>query len=207
MTIHVRRSFGVSRVKRVCAVAVLIVWGTSLGSAQHQTPPPAKSEQAAPAQSEKALPVQSEESLSLHPGDLVGDLRSGLAESAVRLPLAALFGAAGSASAEFASSVQSFTQGTVAFADGVSTYNNSATAVGEPNHIAGASIFFPGPVTPFNPPFKNDQIVIVGGGGRLMLRLSAPVPAGGAGPGLGVFVNNGLVDASEGGSGRAGRPW
>jgi len=94
MTIHVRRSFGVSRVKRVCAVAVLIVWGTSLASAQHQTPPPAKSEQAAPAQSEKALPAQSEESLSLHPGDLVGDLRSGLAESAVRLPLAALFGAA-----------------------------------------------------------------------------------------------------------------
>ena len=80
--------------KRVCAVAVLIVWGTSLASAQHQPAAPAKPEQAAPAQSEKAPPVQSEDSLSLHPGDLVGDLRSGLAESAVRLPLAALFGAA-----------------------------------------------------------------------------------------------------------------
>jgi uncharacterized membrane protein YhiD involved in acid resistance len=91
---HVRRSFGVLRVKRVCAVAVLIVWGTSLASAQHQPAAPAKPEQAAPAQSEKAPPVQSEDSLSLHPGDLVGDLRSGLAESAVRLPLAALFGAA-----------------------------------------------------------------------------------------------------------------
>jgi uncharacterized membrane protein YhiD involved in acid resistance len=94
MTMHVRRSFGVLRVKRVCAVAVLIVWGTSLASARHQPAAPAKSEQAAPAQSEKALPAQSEDSLSLHPGDLVGDLRSGLAESAVRLPLAALFGAA-----------------------------------------------------------------------------------------------------------------
>jgi hypothetical protein len=94
MTMHVRRSFGVLRVKRVCAVAVLIVWGTSLASARHQPAAPAKSEQAAPAQSEKALPAQSEESLSLHPGDLVGDLRSGLAEAAVRLPLAALFGAA-----------------------------------------------------------------------------------------------------------------
>jgi uncharacterized membrane protein YhiD involved in acid resistance len=94
MTMHVRRSFGVLRVKRVCAVAVLIVWGTSLASAQHQPAAPAKPEQAAPAQSEKAPPVQSEDSLSLHPGDLVGDLRSGLAESAVRLPLAALFGAA-----------------------------------------------------------------------------------------------------------------
>ena len=94
MTMHVRRSFGVLRVKRVCAVAVLIVWGTSLASAQHQPAAPAKPEQAAPAQSEKAPPVQSEESLSLHPGELFGDLRSGLAESAVRLPLAALFGAA-----------------------------------------------------------------------------------------------------------------
>jgi len=94
MTMHVRRSFGVLRVKRMCAVAVLIVWGTSLASAQHQPAAPAKPEQAAPAQSEKAPPVQSEDSLSLHPGDLVGDLRSGLAESAVRLPLAALFGAA-----------------------------------------------------------------------------------------------------------------
>ena len=94
MTMHVRRSFGVLRVKRVCAVAVLIVWGTSLASAQYQPAAPAEPEQAAPAQSEKALPVQSEDSLSLHPGDLVGDLRSGLAESAVRLPLAALFGAA-----------------------------------------------------------------------------------------------------------------
>jgi len=94
MTMHVRRSFGVLRVKRVCAVAVLIVWGTSLASAQHQPAAPAKPEQAAPAQSEKAPPVQSEDSLSLHPGDLVGDLRSGLAESAVRRPLAALFGAA-----------------------------------------------------------------------------------------------------------------
>ena len=94
MTMHVRRSFGVLRVKRVCAVAVLIVWATSLASAQHQPAAPAKPEQAAPAQSEKAPPVQSEDSLSLHPGDLVGDLRSGLAEAAVRLPLAALFGAA-----------------------------------------------------------------------------------------------------------------
>ena len=93
MTMHVRRSFGVLRVKRVCAVAVLIVWGTSVASAQRPAAP-AKPEQAAPAQSEKAPPVQSEDSLSLHPGDLVGDLRSGLAESAVRLPLAALFGAA-----------------------------------------------------------------------------------------------------------------
>jgi hypothetical protein len=94
MTMRVRRSLGVSREKRICAVAVLLLWGTGLASAQHPAAPPAQAEQARPAQSEKAPPAQSEESLSLHPGELVGDLRSGLAEAAVRLPLAALFGAA-----------------------------------------------------------------------------------------------------------------
>ena len=81
------------------------------------------------------------------------------------------------------------------------TFNNPAAALGTP---VGDTTF--GALTPFNPPFKNDQIVIVGSGGRLTLRLSAPVPAGGAGPELGIFVNNGLVDTSEDGSGRAGSP-
>jgi len=61
-----------------------------------------------------------------------------------------------------------------------------------------------GALTPFNPPFAANQIVIVGSGGRLTLKLSAPVPATSAGPEVGVFVNNGLVDVSEDGSGRAG---
>jgi hypothetical protein len=82
----VRRALCASRVGRACAVAVLILWGTGLVGAQPQ-PPPTPPEQATPA-------PPGEDSLSLHPGELVGDLRSGLAQAAVRLPLAALFGAA-----------------------------------------------------------------------------------------------------------------
>ena len=83
---NVRRALHASRAGRACAVAVLILWGTGVTGAQ-QPPPPKPPEQAIPAPS-------GEDSVSLHPGELVGDLRSGLAEAAVRLPLAALFGAA-----------------------------------------------------------------------------------------------------------------
>jgi hypothetical protein len=83
----VRRALHASRVGRAFALAVLILWGTGLVGAQPQPPPPKPPEQATPA-------PPGEDSLSLHPGELVGDLQSGLAQAAVRLPLAALFGAA-----------------------------------------------------------------------------------------------------------------
>jgi hypothetical protein len=90
----VRRALHVSRAGRACAVAVLILWGTGLVGAQPQ-PPPKPPEQATPTPTPTPTPAPSgEDGLSLHPGDLVGDLRSGLAQAAVRLPLAALFGAA-----------------------------------------------------------------------------------------------------------------
>ena len=88
----VRRALHASRVGRACAVAVLILWGTGLVGAQPQ-PPPKPPEQATPTPTPTPAP-SGEDGLSLHPGDLVGDLRSGLAQAAVRLPLAALFGAA-----------------------------------------------------------------------------------------------------------------
>lgn len=107
---------------------------------------------------------------------------------------ATLFGAAGSASAEFASSVQSFSQGTVGFADGVSTYNNASTAVGAPNRIAGASFGFPGPVTPFNPPFEQTEIVSVGLGGQITLELPSAVPVIDGTLQVGIFHSAGLND-------------
>jgi hypothetical protein len=101
----------------------------------------------------------------------------------------------GASAAVVASQVVEYQQGSA------TSFTNPAAALGLP---AGDTSF--GALTPFNPPFTNDQIVVVGGGGRLTLKLSSPVPAGGAGPELGVFVNNGVVDVSEDGSGRAGSP-
>jgi hypothetical protein len=104
MTKHVRRSPRASGVGRFFAVAILVVWGTGLTNARQHPPPPVSSEQTAPAAqaspatqappAAQTTSAPSEDSLSLHPGELVGDLRSGLAQAAVRLPLAALFGAA-----------------------------------------------------------------------------------------------------------------
>ena len=79
-------------------------------------------------------------------------------------------------------------------------YRNASAALGPP---AGDTGF--GALTPFNPPFSNEHIVIVGAGGQLTLRLSSPV-ASRPGPELGVFVNNGLIDVSPGGTGTAGSP-
>jgi hypothetical protein len=76
-----RRSRRLDRLARVVAVGAFLLWGTGLLAAQ--VPPVPATNQAAPAQ----------DTLTLNPGDLFGDLRSGLADAAVRLPLAAAFGA------------------------------------------------------------------------------------------------------------------
>ncbi len=81
-----------------------------------------------------------------------------------------------------------------------SNFQNSGAALGEP---AGDTGF--GALTPFNPPFQSSDIVIIGAGGSLTLQLSAPVFAG-SGPELGVFVNNGIIDVSDTGTGIAGNP-
>lgn len=80
-------------------------------------------------------------------------------------------------------------------------FRNSSAVLGLP---AGDTTF--GALTPFNPPFRSEHLVIVGPGGELTLRLSAPVPVSSTGPEIGVFANNGLVDVSPGGTGAAGSP-
>lgn len=107
-----------------------------------------------------------------------------------------LFVCAGSAGAAVtASSVVDYQPGSA------TSFTNPTASLGLP---AGDTSF--GALTPFNPPFLDSQIVVVGAGGRLTLRLSSPVAAGGAGPEIGVFANNGLVDVSDDGSGVAGNP-
>ena len=100
------------------------------------------------------------------------------------------------------------TSGGAVFADQVAGYapgsapagfQKSQAALGPINGDTGF-----GGLNPFNPPFSDNHIVIVGAGGSLTLRLSEPVAT--AGGSLGVFANNGLVDVSPDGSGRAGSP-
>ena len=81
------------------------------------------------------------------------------------------------------------------------SFTDPAASIGLPS---GDTSF--GALTPFNPPFLDSHIVVIGGGGRITLRLSSPVAAAGAGRELGVFANNGLIDVSENGSGVAGSP-
>src|SRR3954453_19903393 len=90
------------------------------------------------------------------------------------------------AAAIYADQVSAYTPGTAN-----ASFQNASAALGP---ITGDTTF--GGLTPFNPPFSPNHIVIVGAGGSLTLRLSSPVLTT-AGPTLGVFVNNGLVDVSS----------
>lgn len=76
-----RRMSHVGRIWRVLAIFALLLGGSGIVSAQPSTPPAA--EQA----------DESVEGLPIDATDLVGDLQAGLAQAAVRLPLAAIFGA------------------------------------------------------------------------------------------------------------------
>ena len=72
-------------------------------------------------------------------------------------------------------------------------YQDSSTALGSLNPIADP-VFGNTILSPFNPPYRNSDIVIVGDGGQLTLKLQQPVSASSTGPEIGVFVNNGLID-------------
>jgi len=63
------------------------------------------------------------------------------------------------------------------------SFTNPSAALGLP---VGDTTF--GALTPFNPPFKDSQIVIVGAGGHLTLQLSAAMQADGPGSEIGVFA-------------------
>ncbi len=70
-------------------------------------------------------------------------------------------------------------------------------ALGAPERFTGEGVF-PSAVTPFNPPFGTDELVSVGEGGHLIVKLSnyaiPQLPA--LGPEIGVFENVGLNDTS-----------
>jgi len=88
-----RRSARTVRAGRALAIALVAVWsGGGLMSAQQAAPAPRTAQQPAP--TPRSGEAAAEEIFSFDPNELAGELRAGLAQAAVRLPLAAILGAA-----------------------------------------------------------------------------------------------------------------
>ncbi|MEX2317171.1 MAG: hypothetical protein WD669_08465, partial [Pirellulales bacterium] len=107
---------------------------------------------------------------------------------------------ANSASAQFAVEVLTYNSGTTPAASFVSP----ASALGSPERFSGEDSF-PSVVSPFSPPFLSSEIVSIGEGGQLTLRLSNYALPQAAGSEIGIFSNFGLIDASYP-NGQAGSP-
>ena len=111
-----------------------------------------------------------------------------------KLPIisAAIFAAivpSARAAESFANSVLSYTAGT-----GAGAFTNAAAALGKPAAETGF-----GPLTPFNPHFGTSQIVRIGEGGQLTLRLANYVLVNNTAGvrELGIWENVGLIDVSS----------
>jgi len=83
-------------------------------------------------------------------------------------------------------------------------FDIEASALGEPTRFTGQPPF-EGAVTVFNPPFQRGELVSVGEGGHLVLRLSNYVLPQTGGPEIGVFAHTGLIDTDYP-NGQAGSP-
>jgi hypothetical protein len=105
------------------------------------------------------------------------------------------------AMAQYAAEVISYSAGTTPTVG----FTTASAALGEPERYTGESVF-PGVVSPFNPPYLSSEIVSVGEGGELTLRLSHyAIPQPGALPEIGLFSNFGLIDVAYP-NGLAGTP-
>src|SRR5262245_44741053 len=94
--------------------------------------------------------------------------------------------------AQFAAEVVSYSAGTTP----AGAFTIASAALGSPERYTGEGLF-PGVVSPFNPPYLASEIVSVGEGGSLTLRLShyAVAQTGGL-PEIGLFSNFGLIDVA-----------
>lgn len=103
--------------------------------------------------------------------------------------------AADRAAAQYAAQVISYDSGTtpaIEFGSGL-PFDVKSAALGEPERFTGEGSS-PGVVSTFNPPFRRNEIISIGRGGELTLRLSHfAIPEAG-GPEIGVFTNAGLAD-------------
>ncbi len=101
--------------------------------------------------------------------------------------------AAGASAGHWASAVIDYEPG----ADPVFGYTDPNAALGAASRVSGASFGFPSVVSPFSPPFETDQIVSVGHGGSLTLRMGRTVrdrASHAFGIDFIVFANAGFID-------------
>jgi hypothetical protein len=115
------------------------------------------------------------------------------------LALMFVFSSSG-AQAQYGAAVLSYNEGSTPAAG----FTTASAANGQPERFTGEGAF-PGVVSPFNPPFGANEIVSVGEGGHIALRLSHFAIPQAAGPEIGVFENVGLVDMNYP-NGQAGSP-
>lgn len=83
-------------------------------------------------------------------------------------------------------------------ADVPAGFDDPAAALGQPTRFTGVGSF-PGVVTPFNPAFLASEVVTIGAGGSLTLRLGTPATDAATNPfgvDLIVFHNGGYIDAA-----------
>ena len=83
-------------------------------------------------------------------------------------------------------------------ADVPAGFDDPTTALGEPTRFTGVGSF-PGAVTPFNPAFLTSEVVTIGSGGSLTLRLGTPAIDAATNPfgvDLILFHNGGYIDAA-----------
>lgn len=115
----------------------------------------------------------------------------------ILVPLVTALACAGAASAStpWAVQVVSYNPGATA----VPGYTDPASALGAPSRFTGTSAGFPGVVSMFNPAFETDQIVSIGEGGHLTLRLDRPALNDLSNPfgvDLIIFGNAGFIDVA-----------
>ncbi len=118
----------------------------------------------------------------------------------IAIATCAMFGSASRVAAQYAVEVVSYAPGTAP----VAGFTDLAAPLGEPEHFTGEGVF-PGVVSPFNPPFLTTEIISIGEGGWLTLRLSNFAKPQAGGPEIGVFTNVGMLDANFP-NGQAGSP-
>ncbi len=96
----------------------------------------------------------------------------------------------------YAAGVISYTPGTAS-----ASFQTPNAALGAPDGISGENpaatnyFGFPNVLSPFSPAYQGDEVVQIGEGGQITLRLANYVNVG-AGKRLGVITNTGLIDSS-----------